>query len=112
MSRYISKADLIRLLRSLNRPATSDDTVRTLRARLYAELNRRGYRGAKSNINDLNQFIREAEIKDAENEINDLMKIPVIVSEPKTKQSLDKEIITARKVISSINGKPSSIQKA
>ena len=106
MSRYISKADLIRLLRSLNRPATSDDTVRTLRVRLYAELRALGYSGAKTNITSINKFIREYAAKSIEEEIASLMRIPATPTTQPHKQTIDKELIAARKVISSINGKP------
>lgn len=106
MSRYITKANLIRLLRALNRPATNDDPVRVLKPRLYAELDARGYRGAKSNIASLNRFVHEVEVIEAEDEIDALMNIPVIESEPRQRRPLDQEIINARKVISSINGNP------
>ena len=106
MSRYINKYNLIRLIRSLGRPASKDDTVKTLRVRLYAELHKLGYRGAKTNIVSIQSFIHENDEKTIESEIDAIMGIPASISEPKVKQVLDKDIINARIVISSINGKP------
>ena len=95
------KHELLKYLNKLGTRASVDDAMPTLRNKLYATLDQKGFNGNKNSRKQISKFIK------VEDEINTIMSIGPFNDIPQNeKKEFPPQIITARKVISSIDGKP------